>query len=65
MIKEVEWLCFLGSARLIFLVFGARQVGLGVCGLVGAVSPKEALFKLQLGLRTSSGPTEVTIGAPG
>ena len=46
MIKEKEWLCFLGSARLIFLVFDARQVGLGLCGLGGAGIPKAALVKL-------------------
>ena len=63
MIKEKEWLCFLGSARLIFLVFDARQVGLGLCGLGGAGIPKAALVKLQLRLRISSGPTKVTMGA--
>ena len=56
---------FLGSARLMFLVFGALQVGLGVCGLGGAGTPKAALFKLKLGLRTSSGPTKVTMRASG
>ena len=53
------------TAQLMFLDFGARQVGFGVCGLGGAGTPKAALFKLQLGLRTSSGPTKVTMGAPG
>ena len=50
MIKEAEWFCFNGVARLIFLVFGARQVGLGVCGLGGAGTPKAALLKLKHGL---------------
>ena len=47
MIKEVKWFCFLGSVRLIFLVFGARQVGLGVCGLGGAGTPKSGTFKAE------------------
>ena len=36
-----------------------------ICELGGAGIPRAALFKLNLGLQASSGPTKVTQGAPG
>ena len=48
-IKKVQCGCYIFAPPPLIggLCFGARQVGLGVCGLGGAGSPKAAVFKLK------------------